>query len=204
MPPKSNSGSGERCGRHGKLPPPRSAAKPTAFTHQQAPDVILILILPSPPLGAERVRVRWGTAMALRIQTTIARRLRRDATKVEQRLWRALRTTCPAWKFRRQHPVGRRIVDFACPARKLAIELDGSQHADQQEADATRSAELAQYGYRVIRFWNTEVIENLDGVIQVILTALEMSESPPHPVLSAPWGGEGMCQPSASALFRQT
>jgi very-short-patch-repair endonuclease len=63
----------------------------------------------------------------------IARKLRRDATNVEQRLWRALRTASPIWKFRRQHPIGRRIVDFACPAQKLAIELDGSQHADRQE-----------------------------------------------------------------------
>ena len=117
--------------------------------------------------------------MALRQRTQIARRLRRDATEVEKRLWRALRTMNPPWKFRRQHPVGRRIVDFACPARKLAIELDGGQHADRQEADAARSAELAQDGYRVIRFWNGEVIDNLDGVLQAILMALERSETPP-------------------------
>ena len=128
--------------------------------------------------------------MTLRARTLMARRLRRDATQVEQRLWRALRATYPSAKFRRQHPIGRRIVDFACPAHKLAIELDGGQHLDQQEADAARSAELAQYGYRVIRFWNTEVIENLEGVIQVILMALETSSPPPHPALSAPRSGE--------------
>ena len=119
--------------------------------------------------------------MALRPRTQIARRLRRDATGVEQRLWRALRTMNPPWKFRRQHPVGRRIVDFACPARSLAIELDGGQHADRQEADAARSAELAQHGYRVIRFWNTEVTDNLAGVLQAILMELEGNRPPPHP-----------------------
>lgn len=119
--------------------------------------------------------------MTSRQRTLIARRLRHDATEVEQRLWRALRTTYPSAKFRRQHPVGRRIADFACPAHKLAIELDGGQHLDQQEADAARSAELAQYGYRVIRFWNTEVVENLEGVIQIILLALETSSPPPSP-----------------------
>ena len=123
--------------------------------------------------------------MALRQRTLIAGRLRRDATEVEKRLWRALRTACPARKFCRQHPVGRRIVDFACPAHKLAIELDGGQHAEQQEADAARSAELVQHSYRVIRFWNTEVVENLEGAIQVILMALETSgpdlTQPPRP-----------------------
>jgi very-short-patch-repair endonuclease len=123
--------------------------------------------------------VRWGSAMALRQRTSIARRLRRDATVVEKRLWQALRTMHTKWKFRRQHPIGRRVVDFACPARKLAIELDGSQHGERLEADAARSAELGEFGYRVIRFWNNEVVENLDGVVQAILMALE--EAPTSP-----------------------
>jgi very-short-patch-repair endonuclease len=117
--------------------------------------------------------------MALRQRTPIARRLRRDATAVEKRLWQALRTTHTQWKFRRQHPIGRRVVDFAGPARKLAIELDGSQHVERQEADAARSAELGEFGYRVIRFWNNEVTENLEGVVQAILMALE--EAPTSP-----------------------
>ena len=85
----------------------------------------------------------------LRPRTLTARRLRRDATDVEQKLWRALRENGLPWKFRRQHPIGKRVVDFACPARKLAIELDGGQHAGQTEADTARTADLARHGYRV-------------------------------------------------------
>jgi len=98
----------------------------------------------------------------------IARQLRRDATDVERILWRALRERIVPWRFRRQHPIGRRIADFACPARKLVIELDGGQHADRMFADEQRSAELARYGYRVIRSWNSEILDNLDGVLEAI------------------------------------
>jgi very-short-patch-repair endonuclease len=117
--------------------------------------------------------------MPLRRPTATARRLRRDATDAEQRLWYALRARCRPWKFRRQHPIGLRVVDFACPARKLAIEIDGGQHAANHVADAARSVELAGHGYRVIRFWNNEVIDNIDGVLQVVLWVL--GEAPTSP-----------------------
>jgi len=125
----------------------------------------------------------------LRSRTVIARRLRRDGTDAERLLWRALREGGMTRKFRRQHPIGRHIADFACPARKLVIELDGGQHAAQTDADAARSDELAAHGYRVIRFWNSEVIDNVEGVVTAIQQALEQ----PHltPALSAPRGGEG-------------
>lgn len=133
--------------------------------------------------------MRWGAAMATRPRTVAARRLRRDATYVERLLWRALRERCPRWKFRRQHPIGERIADFACPAQKLAIELDGGQHGDQLEADTIRSAEIARHGYRVIRFWNSDVIENIEGVLETILHELERPTSPrPSPPQG---GGEG-------------
>jgi very-short-patch-repair endonuclease len=93
--------------------------------------------------------------------------LRRDATEVEQRLWWALRDLPVKNRFPRQHPIGPYVVDFACPGRKLAIELDGGQHAEQHQADALRTAELSRRGYRVIRFWNGDVIETLPGVLEV-------------------------------------
>jgi very-short-patch-repair endonuclease len=128
-------------------------------------------------------------ARLLSERTLVARRLRRNSTDVERVLWRALRERVLPWKFRRQHPIGRRIADFACPAANLVIELDGGQHNEQMPADDQRSAELASHGYRVIRFWNNEIIENIDGVLETICRALEAS--PTSPSLSAPKGGEG-------------
>ena len=116
----------------------------------------------------------------LRPQTLSARRLRRDATGVERILWRALREAQFGLKFRRQHPIGRRIADFACPSRKLVIEFDGGQHGDG--ADSTRTAELVARGWRVIRFWNHEVLQNLDGVLAAIDAALEAPPPLPDPL----------------------
>lgn len=117
--------------------------------------------------------------MPLRTRTLVARRLRREQTDVERRLWRAVRERFPTWKFRRQHPIGSRVADFACPSCKLVIELDGGQHVERSAADDGRTAELARHGYRVIRFWNNEVIENLDGVLETISRALEATPTSP-------------------------
>src|SRR6516164_9138139 len=97
----------------------------------------------------------------IRQRTVVARRLRRNMTETEQRLWHALRELKGPNRFRRQHPIGRYIVDFACPGARLAIEIDGGQHVIMGEADAARSSEIANHGYRVIRFWNGDVMENL-------------------------------------------
>jgi very-short-patch-repair endonuclease len=122
----------------------------------------------------------------IRQRTSVAQRLRRNMTETEQLLWRALRELKGPNRFRRQHPIGRYIVDFACPAARLAIEIDGGQHAVMREADDTRSSEIADHGYRVIRFWNGDVMENLDGVLQIICEQLRLVPSilpkdPPHP-----------------------
>ena len=122
--------------------------------------------------------------MIVRRRTTIARRLRRDMTEAERRLWRELRGLELPHRFRRQHPIGRRIVDFACPAAKLVIELDGGQHVRRIGADDARSLEIASRGYRVIRFWNGDVMENIGGVMETIRRELDIS-------LSALGGGEG-------------
>ena len=87
------------------------------------------------------------------------------STDAEWRLWRALRKARLPYKVRRQHPVGLHIADFALPALGLIIELDGGQHAEQMEADERRTQALISLGYRVIRFWNNEVFENLEGVM---------------------------------------
>jgi len=128
-----------------------------------------------------------GAVVPAREKTIIARRLRRDATNPERLLWYALQQNQFPWKFRRQHPIGRRIADFACPARKLVIELDGGQRANSLE-DELRTDELAQRGYRVIRFWNHDVTENIEGVLQLIRRALEAP--PTSPSLSTPRAGE--------------
>jgi very-short-patch-repair endonuclease len=115
--------------------------------------------------------------------------LRRDATEVEKRLWRALRELESPHRFRRQHPIGRYVVDFACPGLKLAIEFDGGQHVAQEDADAARTSAIAQRGYRVIRFWNGDVINNLPGVLEFIRQELEAGRG--NDALSALKGGEG-------------
>ena len=102
-----------------------------------------------------------------------ARQLRRDQTLAETKLWLALRShQLENIHFRRQHPIGDFIVDFCAPQAKLIIELDGSQHLEQQEYDAERTEFLETKGYRVLRFWNSDVLNNLDGTIIVILDAL--------------------------------
>jgi very-short-patch-repair endonuclease len=132
---------------------------------------------------------RGKARMQLRKRTIIARRLRRDATEVEKRLWRGLRELGGGHRFRRQHPIGRYVVDFACPALKLVIELDGGQHATQETADAARTNDIARRGYRVIRFWNNDVVDNLPGVLERI--SQELATDGGRNTLSALQGGEG-------------
>ena len=116
--------------------------------------------------------------MASRIAT--ARRLRRDQTDAEKRLWFRLRDRrlC-GWKFRRQVPIDRYVVDFCCESARLIIELDGGQHATRLVADAERTAALEAQGYLVLRFWNHDVFGNMDGVLQTIVDTA--SPEPPHP-----------------------
>jgi very-short-patch-repair endonuclease len=98
-----------------------------------------------------------------------ARRLRREQTPAEQVLWRHLRTKRMGnVKFRRQHPIGPYFVDLCSIQRKLIVEIDGDQHADQSAEDEVRSSFLNSYGYRVLRFWNNQVLENTDEVLAEI------------------------------------
>ena len=102
-----------------------------------------------------------------------ARLMRREHTEAERRLWAALRSRrLAAFKFRRQHPIGHFIVDFACIGHRLVIELDGGQHAIQTAKDAARTDVIEALGYRVLRFWNNDVLSNTEGVLTKILEAL--------------------------------
>ena len=123
-----------------------------------------------------------------------ARQLRRDVTEAEKKLWRALRDLRVADShFRRQATIGPYFADFACHAAKLVIELDGGQHADGANIarDAKRDAYMKENGYRVLRFWNNDVMQNVDGVLQHIVETLS-APRPPTPDPSPPLrGGRG-------------
>ena len=101
-----------------------------------------------------------------------ARNLRRGQTEAEQKLWARLRGRgLDGYKFRRQVPLGRFIADFACYDARLVVELDGGQHVENGDDDAARTQWLKSRGFRVLRFWNQEIFENLDGVLAVIRQA---------------------------------
>ena len=102
-----------------------------------------------------------------------ARELRAGTTDVERRLWSVLRNRqLGGAKFRRQYPIERYFADFACVEARLIVELDGGQHDEQAGYDARRTEVLETCGWKVIRFWNNEVTENLDGVADTILHEL--------------------------------
>ena len=124
------------------------------------------------------------------IDNKLQRKLRNAPTDAEHRLWQYLRNRqLEGCKFRRQHPFGNYILDLACLERKVVIELDGGQHADNTQYDNARTGYLERCGYRVLRFWNNEVFENIEGVVEVILNTLAQraTPSPPNPPLE----GEG-------------
>ena len=108
----------------------------------------------------------------------LARTLRTNLTDAERLIWRHLRAgRFAGHKFKRQQPLGSYIVDFVCFEAMLIVELDGGQHADQVTEDAERSAWLESQGFRVLRFWNNDVLSNTEGVLERVLAAL--SPSPP-------------------------
>jgi very-short-patch-repair endonuclease len=100
--------------------------------------------------------------------------LRKNTTPAEKKLWAHLRLMREdGIRFRRQHAIGTYITDFCAPRRKIIIELDGSQHLEQEEYDAERTAFLESKGYRVLRFWNNDVMNDIEGVLRAIALALE-------------------------------
>jgi len=105
----------------------------------------------------------------------LARRLRKTPTDAEIRLWSRLRRKqLEGARFRRQQPIGPYVADFFCPEARLIVEVDGGQHAQDQIRDAVRTRWLEGRGYRVLRFWNNDVLANTDGVVLAIRDALDV------------------------------
>jgi len=107
-----------------------------------------------------------------------------NLTPAEKKLWSRLRAhRLGGVGFRRQHAIGNYITDFCAPSKKLIIELDGSQHLEQKEYDAERTAYLESKGYRVLRFYNNDVMKNIDKMLEVILESMVTSPSRPSGTL---------------------
>lgn len=99
----------------------------------------------------------------------VARVLRTSSTDVENLLWRQLRRKeLAGLKFRRQQPIDNYVVDFVCFEKRVVIEVDGGRHASERDKDAERDEYLIRNGFKVLRFWNNEVLQNIDGVLEVI------------------------------------
>ena len=114
------------------------------------------------------------------VKTIRARRLRLSSTNAELRLWNRLRSrSIEGRKFVRQEPIGPYVVDFVCREARSIVEVDGGQHSDSKK-DRIRDQWLTEHNYRVMRFWNHEVLGNTAGVLEVIADAVR-AESPPHP-----------------------
>ncbi|MCL4674170.1 MAG: DUF559 domain-containing protein [Sphingomonadaceae bacterium] len=122
--------------------------------------------------------------------------MRREPTEAERRLWSVLRGgRLAGWKFKRQEQLGNYVVDYVCFGARLIVEADGSQHCENA-VDARRDAGLRAQGFRVLRFWNNDILANPEGVATAILAALEIPRPNPSPVkgegldFSSPLAGE--------------
>jgi very-short-patch-repair endonuclease len=145
--------------------------------------------------------------MEITSKRDLARQLRRQQTLSEQKMWWLLRSRAfNGFKFCRQYLIGPFVTDFCCRKRKLVIELDGGQHAGQQEYDLERTCYLELQGYQVLRFWNRDFLNEQENVLKRILKALETCPHPPsgYPLspdirrgqdLPSPGTGEGGRRP---------
>ena len=140
---------------------------------------------PSPPAGEGAARRRRGADEGARPLTKAARSLRSRMTDAERKLWFALKDRrFDAFKFRRQVPIGPYIADFLCFAR-LVVEVDGSQHAGSVR-DGERDAWLARNAFRVVRYWNNDVLQNLEGVLTDLAAVLDKTPHPSSSLRSTP------------------
>ena len=130
-------------------------------------------------------------------QRRLARAMRAAPTEAERKLWSHLRhrVRTPRTHFRRQVRIGRYITDFACHAARIVIEIDGGQHSGSA-ADEERTKVLEAHGYRILRYWNNDVLGNIDGVLEDILSAITTTPTP-----SPQGGGE---HTERAAIVRRT
>ena len=151
---------------------------------------------PLPAGERDSSRSEQGEGLSRRGQTPDhllkrSRRLRREQTEAESKLWSHLRAKrLQGLKFRRQVPIGNYIADFVCPQAKLVVEVDGSQHVDDRAYDNRRTAFLEKQSYRILRFWNSEVLAEMDDVLEKI-TAVAIAPLPGPAGLSLSPEGEG-------------
>lgn len=125
--------------------------------------------------ASENKRKRWRTSAAMQIR---ARQLRQEQTSAEVKLWHYLRERqLGGCKFRRQHPIGRFIVDFCCPERHLIVELDGPVHEEQVDRDEARTEALQALGYQVYRWTNAQIEQSLAEVLDTLRNILS-TDSP--------------------------
>ena len=131
----------------------------------------------------EKIAEKLSHMQEIKNKTMLARNLRQSSTDAESRLWNYLRSRqFYGYKFKRQKLIGKYIVDFVCVEEKVVIELDGGRHLISVKFDELRTLELSSMEYKVIRFWNNEVMNNIDGVLQRVKEAL---------TLASPAGGRG-------------
>jgi very-short-patch-repair endonuclease len=143
---------------------------------EAADDAALATIAARDLNRSRHARLDWRTATTDRLRT-YARNMRSTPTEAERRLWLLVRDRrLAAYKFRRQVPIGRYIVDMLCAKSRLIVELDGSQHAENAY-DAGRDAWLAAQGFRVLRVWNGDLLAHPDGIVELIWSKLQEEKS---------------------------
>lgn len=122
-----------------------------------------------------------------------ARELRKNLTEAEQALWRHLRLRqLGGHKFRRQQPIGKFIVDFVCLERRLIVEVDGGHHSKQVAYDLERDTWLKKQGFSILRFWDNQVLKEIESVKEVIMKELDITLIPPTLILPHKGGGDDL------------
>jgi very-short-patch-repair endonuclease len=159
------------------------------------------------PRSTPSPALRGKAGMGVRKAVQRARELRKNPTDTERKLWHHIRDKqLDNFRFRRQRPIGKYIVDFICLEANLVIELDGGQHAEQLQYDAERTKYLTAQGLHVLRYWNNDVMQNIAGVLEDIRTALIQRVSLSTPSRPSPREGKEPTVPveEVSAPMRST